>query len=98
MIYFVLLNFSFPDEIFTGTMQIAGIKPDFDKPNPKVGVSCIQFSSDNRYMFTRNGKFFVFTSNISIINLSWEVMIIVVVLRYNAEYSLDLEYGKIYTC
>jgi hypothetical protein len=45
------------DEIFSGSMQIAAIKPDLDKPNPRVGVSCIEFSYDNRYMFTRNGKF-----------------------------------------
>ncbi len=47
--------FSFKDEIFAGTMQIAAIKPDFDKANPRVGVSSMQFSPDNRYMFSRNG-------------------------------------------
>ncbi len=36
-------------------MQIAAIKPDFDKANPRVGVSSMQFSPDNRYMFSRNG-------------------------------------------
>ena len=41
-------------EIFSGSLQIAAIKPDLDKPNPKMGVSCIQFSCDNRFMFTRN--------------------------------------------
>lgn len=41
-------------EIFNGTLQIAAIKPDLDKPNPKIGVSSIQFSHDNKYMFTRN--------------------------------------------
>jgi len=41
-------------EIYSGTLQIAAIKPDLDKPNPKIGVSCIQFSCDNRFMFTRN--------------------------------------------
>ena len=42
------------DEIFNGTLQIAAIKPDLDKPNPKMGVSSIQFSGDNRFMLTRN--------------------------------------------
>ena len=42
------------DEIFNGTMQIAAIKPDLDKPNPKIGISCIQLSHDNKYMLTRN--------------------------------------------
>lgn len=41
-------------EIFSGTLQIAAIKPDLDKPNPKIGVSSILFSCDNRFMLTRN--------------------------------------------
>lgn len=41
-------------EIFSGTLQIAAIKPDLDKPNPKIGISAIQFSCDNRFMLTRN--------------------------------------------
>ena len=36
-------------------MQITAIKPDFDKPNPKDGVSYIHFSCDNRFMLTKNG-------------------------------------------
>ena len=48
---------SFQDEIFSGTLQIAAIKPDLDKPNPKIGINAIQFSCDNRFMATRNGKF-----------------------------------------
>lgn len=42
------------DEIFSGTLQIAAIKPDLDKPNPKLGVSLVEFSPDNRYMFSKN--------------------------------------------
>ena len=42
------------DEIFSGNLQIAAIKPDLDKPSPKIGVSCIEFSHDNRFMYTRN--------------------------------------------
>ena len=41
-------------EIFSGSLQIAAIKPDLDKPNPKMGVSCVEFSCDNRFMFSRN--------------------------------------------
>jgi len=41
-------------EIFSGSLQIAAIKPDLDKPNPKMGVSCVEFSCDNRYMYSRN--------------------------------------------
>ncbi len=41
-------------EIFSGSLQIAAIKPDLDKPNPKMGVSSIQFSCDNRFMYSRN--------------------------------------------
>ena len=52
--YWNNFNFNLKDEIFNGTLQIAAIKPDLDKPNPKIGVSSIQFSHDNKYMFTRN--------------------------------------------
>ena len=67
-------------------MQIAAIKPDFDKPNPKVGVSCIQFSYDNRFMFTRNGIF---------VDLKKKIFIIISVYfkRHNAEYTVDMEHG-----
>jgi hypothetical protein len=53
---YFLIKIKYLDEIFSGTLQIAPIKPDYDKPNPKVGISCIRFSSDNRFMFTRNGE------------------------------------------
>lgn len=49
--------FNLIDEIYSGTLQIAAIKPDLDKPNPKIGVSSIQFSADNRFMLSRNGTF-----------------------------------------
>ncbi|RNA02747.1 WD repeat-containing WRAP73-like [Brachionus plicatilis] len=41
-------------EVYNGNLQIAAIKPDLDKPNPKMGISSIQFSCDNRFMLTRN--------------------------------------------
>lgn len=41
-------------EIYSGSLQIAAIKPDLDKPNPKIGVSSILFSCDNRFMLSRN--------------------------------------------
>lgn len=47
----------FLDEVFSGTLQIAAIKPDLDKPNPKLGVSMVEFSADNRYMFSKNGSY-----------------------------------------
>lgn len=47
------------DELFNGALQIAAIKPDLDKPNPKLGVSLIEFSPDNQYMYSKNGTFIV---------------------------------------
>jgi len=41
-------------ELFNGALQIAAIKPDLDKPNPKLGVSLIEFSPDNQYMYSKN--------------------------------------------
>lgn len=35
-------------------VQIASVKPDPSKANPKVGIKSILFSSDNRYMATQN--------------------------------------------
>jgi WD40 repeat protein len=41
----------------TGPIRIPSIKPDKDKPHPKVGVSLVKFNSDGRYLATRNGNF-----------------------------------------
>lgn len=35
-------------------VRVPSIKPDSSKPNPRIGVSLIAFSSDNRYLATRN--------------------------------------------
>ena len=44
------------DEIVSGNVQIPAIKPDLSKANPKLGISVASFSSNCRYMFTKNGK------------------------------------------
>uniref|UniRef100_A0A8C7RAX4 WD repeat containing, antisense to TP73 n=1 Tax=Oncorhynchus mykiss TaxID=8022 RepID=A0A8C7RAX4_ONCMY len=35
-------------------MSVPVVKPDLDRANPKVGVSSMAFSSDNRYLATKN--------------------------------------------
>jgi WD40 repeat protein len=40
--------------IYDGTLQIAPIKPDLDRPNPRLGVSSMEFSSSGRYLSTIN--------------------------------------------
>lgn len=40
--------------IYNGTLQIAPIKPDLDRANPRLGVSSIEFSSSGRYLSTIN--------------------------------------------
>lgn len=44
------------DEIVSGAVQIPVVKPDLNKANPKVGVSVVSFSSNCRYMVTKNGE------------------------------------------
>lgn len=41
-------------EICPAPVQIPVVKPDLDRPNPKIGVSTMAFSSDNRYLATKN--------------------------------------------
>lgn len=41
-------------EISSPPVQISVVKPDPDKANPKVGVSALGFSSDSRYLATKN--------------------------------------------
>ena len=40
--------------IYNGTLQIAPIKPDLDRANPRLGVSSIEFSASGRYLSTIN--------------------------------------------
>ena len=39
-------------EIIRGPIQIPVIQPDPDKPNPKIGIGWLEFSSDNKYLAT----------------------------------------------
>uniref|UniRef100_A0A8C8IPK7 WD repeat containing, antisense to TP73 n=1 Tax=Oncorhynchus tshawytscha TaxID=74940 RepID=A0A8C8IPK7_ONCTS len=41
-------------EICPLPVQVPVVKPDLDRANPKVGVSSMAFSSDNRYLATKN--------------------------------------------
>ncbi|XP_071487099.1 WD repeat-containing protein WRAP73-like [Diadema antillarum] len=41
-------------EVHQGTMQVPSVKPDPDKANPKIGISLLSFSPDNRYMVSKN--------------------------------------------
>lgn len=53
-----------PDEISPLPIQLPVVKPDPDRANPKIGVSVLAFSSDSRYLATKNGKsseLFIFT-------------------------------------
>lgn len=43
------------DEISPLPVQIPVVKPDPDRANPKIGVSSLAFSSDSRYLATKNG-------------------------------------------
>lgn len=44
------------DEICPPPVQIPVSKPDPDRANPKIGVSALAFSSDSRYLATKNGE------------------------------------------
>ncbi|XP_015233283.1 PREDICTED: WD repeat-containing protein WRAP73 [Cyprinodon variegatus] len=41
-------------EICSLPVQIPAVKPDPDRANPKIGVSVLAFSSDSRYLATKN--------------------------------------------
>uniref|UniRef100_A0A3Q3AQ84 WD repeat containing, antisense to TP73 n=1 Tax=Kryptolebias marmoratus TaxID=37003 RepID=A0A3Q3AQ84_KRYMA len=45
------------DEICELPVQIPLVKPEPDRANPKIGVSVLAFSSDSRYLATKNGGF-----------------------------------------
>lgn len=50
--YFLMLT----DEITQLPAQVPVIKPDLDRANPKIGISAMAFSADNRYLATKNGE------------------------------------------
>uniref|UniRef100_A0A3Q3X0W0 Uncharacterized protein n=1 Tax=Mola mola TaxID=94237 RepID=A0A3Q3X0W0_MOLML len=52
-----LFNTQSKYEICQLPVQIPVVKPDPDRANPKIGVSCLAFSSDSRYLATKNGEF-----------------------------------------
>jgi hypothetical protein len=81
-------------------MQIVAIKPDYDKPNPKVGVSSIQFSMDNRYAYTRNGQYGVasFSFDACVFIRSFFFIYIYIhmyMYRHNAKHLVDLGHDQI---
>ncbi|XP_049609478.1 WD repeat-containing protein WRAP73 [Syngnathus scovelli] len=41
-------------EILPSPVQMPVVRPDPDRPNPKIGVSTLAFSSDSRYLATKN--------------------------------------------
>jgi hypothetical protein len=45
------------DEVKEAPVQIPLVKPDPEKPNPKMGVGHVSFSNDCRFMATKNGMF-----------------------------------------
>ena len=50
------------DEVQPVPIQVPSVKPDPEKPNPKLGVGQIAFSGDNRYLATKNGRVHNFLS------------------------------------
>ncbi|KAF3696719.1 WD repeat-containing protein WRAP73 [Channa argus] len=49
-----LFNTQSKYEISPLPVQIPVVKPDLDRANPKIGVSTLAFSSDSRYLATKN--------------------------------------------
>ncbi|XP_065195356.1 WD repeat-containing protein WRAP73-like [Sycon ciliatum] len=43
-------------DIFTGRVRLLEVKPDPEKPNPRLGVGLAKFSVDSVYLATRNGR------------------------------------------
>jgi hypothetical protein len=41
-------------EIVSGSVQLPSVKPDLSKANPKLGISLVNFSTNCRFMFTKN--------------------------------------------
>ena len=44
------------DDVCEGSVRIPEEKLDLNKANPRVGIGAVAFSTDSRYMYTRNGK------------------------------------------
>lgn len=40
-------------------VQVSVVKPDPDRANPKIGISAVAFSADNRYLATKNGNLII---------------------------------------
>uniref|UniRef100_A0A3B5B068 WD repeat containing, antisense to TP73 n=1 Tax=Stegastes partitus TaxID=144197 RepID=A0A3B5B068_9TELE len=58
-----LFNTQSKYEICPLPVQIPVVKPDPDRANPKIGISVLAFSSDSRYLATKNGGFQVQSLN-----------------------------------
>lgn len=48
------------DDVQEKPFQVPAVRPDPEKPNPKLGVGTVLFSFDSRYMATKNGVYLVF--------------------------------------
>ena len=46
------------DEVLEGVQKLMELKPDNNKANPRIGVGALAFSSDSRYMYTKNGTYY----------------------------------------
>uniref|UniRef100_A0A3B4D6Z7 Anaphase-promoting complex subunit 4 WD40 domain-containing protein n=1 Tax=Pygocentrus nattereri TaxID=42514 RepID=A0A3B4D6Z7_PYGNA len=49
-----LFNTQSKYEIASLPVQVTVVKPDLDRANPKIGISAVAFSADNRYLATKN--------------------------------------------
>uniref|UniRef100_A0A3P8TAM6 WD repeat containing, antisense to TP73 n=1 Tax=Amphiprion percula TaxID=161767 RepID=A0A3P8TAM6_AMPPE len=58
-----LFNTQSKYEICPLPVQIPVVKPDPDRASPKIGISVLAFSSDSRYLATKNGGFQVQSLN-----------------------------------
>ena len=68
------------DELSKTPVSIQSLKPDPDKPNPRLGIGMMTFSPDGKYLVTRNG-----TPPSSSPPLT---------SRYDAALSLDIRHGN----
>uniref|UniRef100_A0AAR2IYE0 Anaphase-promoting complex subunit 4 WD40 domain-containing protein n=1 Tax=Pygocentrus nattereri TaxID=42514 RepID=A0AAR2IYE0_PYGNA len=50
----VVIHYLISDEIASLPVQVTVVKPDLDRANPKIGISAVAFSADNRYLATKN--------------------------------------------
>ncbi|KAL3064019.1 hypothetical protein OYC64_000344 [Pagothenia borchgrevinki] len=74
-----LFNTQSKYEIFPTPVHLPVVKPDPDRANPKIGVSTLAFSSDSRYLATKN-------DNMASVVWVWDVqkMSLVAVLEQTA--------------